>query len=154
MPPFLPLPQHGDNVQAWASDDPQDGDLTYVRVTYLACVQAPPVNPKTGKVLGAADEKALYAIHIAGPRSYRAVPFLRCFERDGAGLCPEIGCQRGFVKSRQRSARTEPRSTPHRSAPEQQATNREVRDKQGWSDEGSGVAHLQPASVGECGRSR
>ena len=43
----------------------------------------------------------------------------------------------------QRSARTEPRSRPRRSAPEQQATNREVRDKQGWGDEGSGVAHLE-----------
>src|SRR6476619_6184666 len=47
----------------------------------------------------------------------------------------------GPMKS-QRSAGTEPRSRPRRSAPEQQATNREVRDKQGWGYEGSGVAHL------------
>ena len=52
------------------------------------------------------------------------------------------------MKSQQLSARTKPYSTPRRSAPEQQATNREVRDKQGWGDKGSGVAHLQPRSVG------
>ena len=55
---------------------------------------------------------------------------------------------RGGPMKSQRSARTEPRSRPRRSAPEQQATNREVRDKQGWGDKGSGVAHLQPRSVG------
>ena len=52
----LPLPQHGDNVQAWAADDPEDDDLTYVQVTCLACAQAHLVNPKTGKVLGSDDE--------------------------------------------------------------------------------------------------
>jgi hypothetical protein len=49
------------------------------------------------------------------------------------------------MKSQQRA---QPYSTPRRSAPEQQAANREVRDKQGWGDKGSGVAHLQPRSVG------
>jgi hypothetical protein len=51
MPPFLyRCPNTGDNVQAWAADDPDD--LTYVQVTCLACPQAHLVNPKTGKVLG------------------------------------------------------------------------------------------------------
>jgi hypothetical protein len=58
------------------------------------------------------------------------------------------------MKSQQLSARTKPYSTPRRSAPEQQATNREVRDKQGWGDKGSGVDHLQPRSVGAGGKSR
>jgi hypothetical protein len=51
MPPFLyRCPNTGDNVQAWAADDPEDDDLTYVQVTCLACAQAH--YPKTGKVLG------------------------------------------------------------------------------------------------------
>ena len=57
MPPFLyRCPNTGDNVQAWAADDPEDDDLTYVQVTCLACAQAHLVNPKTGKVLGSDDE--------------------------------------------------------------------------------------------------
>jgi hypothetical protein len=48
-------PKTGDNVQAWAADDPED-DLTYVQVTCLACVQAHLINPKTGKVLGSEDD--------------------------------------------------------------------------------------------------
>ena len=52
MSPFLyRCPNTGDNVQAWAADDPDDDDLTYVQVTCLACTQAHLVNPKTGKVL-------------------------------------------------------------------------------------------------------
>jgi hypothetical protein len=40
MPPFLYCcPNNGDNVQAWASDDPED-ELTYVQVTCLAGAQA------------------------------------------------------------------------------------------------------------------
>ena len=55
--PFLyRCPNTGDNVQAWAADDPDDDDLTYVQVTCLACAQAHLVNPKTGKVLGSDDE--------------------------------------------------------------------------------------------------
>ena len=51
--PFLyRCPNTDDNVQAWAADDPDDDDLTYVQVTCLACAQAHLVNPKTGKVLG------------------------------------------------------------------------------------------------------
>jgi len=47
MPPFLyRCPNTGDNVQAWAADDPKDDDLTYVQVTCLACAQAHLVNPK------------------------------------------------------------------------------------------------------------
>ena len=38
-------PNAGDNVQAWAADDPDDDDLTYIQVTCLAC-----------KVLGSDDE--------------------------------------------------------------------------------------------------
>ena len=57
MPPFLyRCPNTGENVQAWAADDPEDDDLTYVQVTCLACAQAHLVNPKTGKVLGSDDE--------------------------------------------------------------------------------------------------
>ena len=53
MPPFLyRCPNTGDNVQAWAADDPTDESLTYLEVTCLACAQAHLVNPKTGKVLG------------------------------------------------------------------------------------------------------
>ncbi len=53
MPPFLyRCPNTGDNVQAYAADDAEDDDLTYVRVTCLACAQAHLVNPKIGKVLG------------------------------------------------------------------------------------------------------
>jgi hypothetical protein len=41
MPPFLyRCPNTGDNVQAWAADDPEDDDLTYIQVTRLACAQA------------------------------------------------------------------------------------------------------------------
>jgi hypothetical protein len=57
MPPFLyRCPNTGDNVQAWAADDPEDDDLTYVQMACLACAQAHLVNPKTGKVLGSDDE--------------------------------------------------------------------------------------------------
>ena len=49
-------PNTGDNVQAWAADDPEDDDLAYIQVTCLACAQAHLVNPKTGKVLGSDDE--------------------------------------------------------------------------------------------------
>jgi hypothetical protein len=57
VPPFLyRCPNTGEKVQAWASDDPEKGNLTYVQVTCLACAQAHLVNPKSGKVLGSADE--------------------------------------------------------------------------------------------------
>ena len=40
MPPFLyRCPNTGDNVQAWAADDPDDDDLTYIQVTCLACAR-------------------------------------------------------------------------------------------------------------------
>ena len=46
MPPFLyRCPNTGQNVQAWAADDPDDDDLTYAQVTCLACAQAHLVNP-------------------------------------------------------------------------------------------------------------
>ena len=36
MPPFLyRCPNTGDNVQAWAADEPDDDDLTYVQVRAL-----------------------------------------------------------------------------------------------------------------------
>ena len=51
MPPFLyRCPNTGNNVQAWAADDPEDDDLTYVQLTCLACAQAHLINPRTGKV--------------------------------------------------------------------------------------------------------
>lgn len=53
MPPFLyRCPNTGDNVQAWAADDHEDDEMTYVQVTCLACAQVHLVNPKSGKVLG------------------------------------------------------------------------------------------------------
>ena len=57
MPPFLyRCPNTGDNVQAWAADDPADESLMYIQVTCLACALTYLVNPKTGKVLGSHDE--------------------------------------------------------------------------------------------------
>jgi hypothetical protein len=54
MPPFLyRCPNTGDNVQAWAADDPENDDLTFVQVTCLACAQAHLVNPKTGGLIEA-----------------------------------------------------------------------------------------------------
>jgi hypothetical protein len=56
MPPFLyRCPNTGDNVRAWADDEPDD-DFTYVQVRCLACEQLHLVNLKTGKVLGSDDE--------------------------------------------------------------------------------------------------
>ena len=56
MSPFLyRCPKTGENVQAWADDEPDDDDFTYVQVRCLACAQAHLVNPKTGKVLGSDD---------------------------------------------------------------------------------------------------
>jgi hypothetical protein len=45
-------PNTGEKVQAWAEDDPEEDDLSYVQVTCLAWAQAHLVNPKSGKVLG------------------------------------------------------------------------------------------------------
>ena len=57
MPPFLcRCPNKGDNVQAWADDEPDDDEFTYVQVRCLACAQLHLVNLKTGKVLGSDDE--------------------------------------------------------------------------------------------------
>jgi hypothetical protein len=80
MPPFLyRCPNTGDNVQAWAADDPEDDDFTYVQVTCLACAQAHLVNPKTGKVLGAENEQWSPKTKHDGPRSCGAVAVSRCF---------------------------------------------------------------------------
>jgi hypothetical protein len=57
MPPFLyRCPNTGQNVQAWAADDPEDDERTFVQVTCLACAQAHLVDSKSGKVLGSDDE--------------------------------------------------------------------------------------------------
>jgi hypothetical protein len=57
MPPFLyRCPNKGDNVQAWADDEPDDDEFTYVQVRCLACAQLHLINLKTGKVLGSDDE--------------------------------------------------------------------------------------------------
>jgi hypothetical protein len=53
----IAAPNTGDNVQAWAADDPEDDDLTYVQVTCLACAQVHLVNPKNGKVLGVSEDE-------------------------------------------------------------------------------------------------
>ena len=52
-PVLYRCPNTGLNVQAWVADD---DDLTFVQVTCFACAQAHLVNPKTGKVLGAAED--------------------------------------------------------------------------------------------------
>ena len=58
MRPFLyGYPSAGDKVQAWAADNSDDDDLTYVLVRCLACAQAHPVNPRTGKDLGSGDDE-------------------------------------------------------------------------------------------------
>ena len=60
MPPFLyRCPNTGNNVQAWADDEPDDDDFTYVQVRCLACAQLHLVNLKTGKVLGSDVETAV-----------------------------------------------------------------------------------------------
>ena len=48
MSPFLyRRPNTGDNVQAWADDEPDDDDFTYVQVRCFACAQTRLVNLKT-----------------------------------------------------------------------------------------------------------
>ena len=57
MPPFLyRCPNTGNNVQAWADDEPDDDDFTYVQVRCRACALLHLVNLKTGKVPGSDDE--------------------------------------------------------------------------------------------------
>jgi len=57
MPPFLyRCPKTGDTVQAWADDEPDDDDFTYVQVTCLACAQPHLVNQR-GKVLGEDEDE-------------------------------------------------------------------------------------------------
>ena len=66
MSPFLyRCPNTGDNVQAWAADDPDDDDLTYVQVTCLACAQAHLVNPKTGKSWAPMTNSCVLRVHAA-----------------------------------------------------------------------------------------
>jgi hypothetical protein len=51
MAPFLyRCPNTGQQVQAWAADDPTEDDDAYEMVTCLACAGLHLVNPKTGKV--------------------------------------------------------------------------------------------------------
>jgi len=59
MPAFLyRCPYTGMNVQGWVADDPTaNDDSRYVPVTCLACRQLHLVNPKTGKVIGAENDK-------------------------------------------------------------------------------------------------
>jgi hypothetical protein len=60
MSAFLYLyrcPTTGRNVQGWSADDPSEtGEQAYVSVSCLACNRLHMVDPKTGKILGAADE--------------------------------------------------------------------------------------------------
>ena len=49
-------PNTGQQVQAWAADDPTEDDDAYQTVTCLACTGLHLVNPKTGKVAGSDDE--------------------------------------------------------------------------------------------------
>jgi len=49
-------PHTGRNVQGWVADDPDVEDDAYESVICSACTRLHLVNPKTGKVLGEADE--------------------------------------------------------------------------------------------------
>jgi len=49
-------PHTGRNVQGWVADDPEVEDDAYESVICSACTRLHLVNPKTGKVLGEADE--------------------------------------------------------------------------------------------------
>jgi hypothetical protein len=55
-PVLYRCPNTGQSVQAWVADEPDDDDLTFAQVTCFACAQAHLVNPKTGNVLGAAED--------------------------------------------------------------------------------------------------
>jgi hypothetical protein len=44
-------------VHGWIAEDiSEKGDETYLSLTCLACNQTHPINPKTGKTLGAEEE--------------------------------------------------------------------------------------------------
>jgi hypothetical protein len=49
-------PATGLNVQGFVADDP-DESAPYEQVTCIACTRVHLVNPKNGKVLGAADKE-------------------------------------------------------------------------------------------------
>ncbi len=49
-------PATGLNVQGWTTDDADAGE-TYEPVSCTACMRTHLVNPKTGRVLGADDDK-------------------------------------------------------------------------------------------------
>ena len=55
-PVLYRCPNTSQSVLAWVADEPDDDDLTFVQVTCFACAQAHLVNPKTGKVPGAAED--------------------------------------------------------------------------------------------------
>jgi hypothetical protein len=59
MAPFLfRCPTVGLQVQGWVADDPSaDHGNSYATITCLACQQVHLVNPATGAVIGADDEK-------------------------------------------------------------------------------------------------
>ena len=89
MPPFLyRCPNTGDIVQAWAADDPEDDDLTYVQVTCLACAQAHLVNPKTGKARVLKTNRCASPVRSRNARWGHTEPLgLSGFLKAGGALC-------------------------------------------------------------------
>ncbi len=59
MPAYLyRCPATGLNVQGWIADDPAQRDESSLEaVTCTACTRVHLVNPRTGRVLGADDER-------------------------------------------------------------------------------------------------
>ena len=95
MPPFLyRCPNTGDNVQAWAADDPEDDDLTYVQVT-LPCVRS----GASGEPEDRQRSWALMTNRGAGFSAFTAPAevirsrrrFSAVLEAGDGGLFPEIG---------------------------------------------------------------
>jgi hypothetical protein len=50
-------PYSGRNVQSWVEDDGAEDEEVFVSVECPACTRRHLVNPKTGRVLGAGDDK-------------------------------------------------------------------------------------------------
>jgi len=51
-------PNTGQTVQGWSADEVTDDDTAYESVACLACARTHRVNLKTGKVLGAKEDRA------------------------------------------------------------------------------------------------
>ena len=59
MAPFLyRCPHTGKSVQAWAAEELGEDDLVFIHVTCVVCARGHMVNPKTGRVLGASQNRS------------------------------------------------------------------------------------------------